>query len=26
VPGDMVVPAGRVAQLVPTYVASPERG
>ena len=26
VSGDMVMPAGRVAQLVPTYVASPERG
>jgi UDP-3-O-[3-hydroxymyristoyl] N-acetylglucosamine deacetylase len=26
VPGDTVMPAGRVAQLVPTYVASPERG
>jgi UDP-3-O-[3-hydroxymyristoyl] N-acetylglucosamine deacetylase len=26
VSGDMVIPAGRVAQLVPTYVASPERG
>jgi UDP-3-O-[3-hydroxymyristoyl] N-acetylglucosamine deacetylase len=26
VPGEMVIPAGRVAQLVPTYVASPERG
>jgi len=26
VSGDMVMPAGRVAQLVPTYVSSPERG